>query len=258
MNDINKSKELYGLYVQRFGNCQRTPYQAEYYKKWLELLDNCSSNEEAEERSKENGLYTAGATAVAKDRIFANKQAALQMGWSDVVELCDELLQKIEEDPYYTFTNSGLWAKLQAKKDGWLRTIEGFHRLYKEFVEYNDKRSEPQKYLPNIAESVKMLSKPSSDFTKLAALPSFRALIECSDEYYKEFTETIGKAISTGTLDSIQWSVEAHKDEIEELWNKKETLFEECKQWYSQPVKPVCLRLSPETADGEYKLIDIE
>lgn len=106
MNDINKSKELYGLYVQRFGNCRRTPYQAEYYKKWLELLDNCSSNEEAEEKSKENGLYTAGAAAVAKDRIFANKQAALQMGWSDVVELCDELLQKIEEDPYYTFTNS--------------------------------------------------------------------------------------------------------------------------------------------------------
>ena len=61
MSDTTTTKELYGLYVQRFGDCPRTPYQAEYYKKWLDLLRASSSNEEAEEKSKENGLYTGGA-----------------------------------------------------------------------------------------------------------------------------------------------------------------------------------------------------
>ena len=84
MSDTKTTKELYGLYVQRFGNCNRTPYQAEYYRKWLDLINSCSTNEEAQEKSKQNGLYTAGAAAVAMDRVFANKQAAVEMGWNDV------------------------------------------------------------------------------------------------------------------------------------------------------------------------------
>ena len=73
---MDTTKELYGLYVRRFCNCPRTPYQGEYYQKWLDLLYACSSNEEAEEKSKQNGLYTAGAAAVVKDRLFAGKLAA--------------------------------------------------------------------------------------------------------------------------------------------------------------------------------------
>ena len=255
---MKTTKELYGLYVQRFGNCPRTPYQAEYYRKWLDLLNSCSSNEEAEEKSKQNGLYTAGAAAVAMDRIFANKQAAHDMGWTDVEEFCDDILQKIKADPYYTFTHTGLWVDLQAKKDGWIRTIEGFGRLYKDFVEYNDTRTDPQRAMSSIAENLKMLSKPSSDFAALAAMPQFRAMIDCSDGFYKEFTDTICKAISTGHLDSMQWSTESCQDQIEELWNKKDSLSQECTQWYSQEVKPPCLRLSPDSTDGKYKLIDIE
>ena len=255
---MKTTKELYGLYVQRFGNCPRTPYQAEYYRKWLDLLNSCSSNEEAEEKSKQNGLYTAGAAAVAMDRIYANKQAAHDMGWTDVEEFCDDILQKIKADPYYTFTHTGLWVDLQAKKDGWIRTIEGFGRLYKDFVEYNDTRTDPQRAMSSIAENLKMLSKPSSDFAALAAMPQFRAMIDCSDEFYKEFTDTICKAISTGHLDSMQWSTESCQDQIEEIWNKKDSLSQECRQWYSQEVKPPCLRLSPDSTDGKYKLIDIE
>lgn len=255
---MKTTKELYGLYVQRFGNCPRTPYQAEYYRKWLDLLNSCSSNEEAEEKSKQNGLYTAGAAAVAMDRIYANKQAAHDMGWTDVEEFCDDILQKIKADPYYTFTHTGLWVDLQAKKDGWIRTIEGFGRLYKDFVEYNDTRTDPQRAMSSIAENLKMLSKPSSDFAAVAAMPQFRAMIDCSDEFYKEFTDTICKAISTGHLDSMQWSTESCQDQIEELWNKKDSLSQECRQWYSQKVKPPCLRLSPDSPDGKYKLIDIE
>lgn len=143
MSDTKTTKELYGLYVQRYGNCNRTPYQADYYKKWLDLLNSCSTNEEAQEKSKQNGLYSAGAAVVAMDRVFANKQAALEMGWNDVAEFCDEILQKIESDPYYTFTHSGLWGDLQAKKNGWIKTIESFHRLFIDFVEFDDTRCEP-------------------------------------------------------------------------------------------------------------------
>ena len=82
MSDTKTTKELYSLYVKRFGECERTPYQAEYYRKWLELLEESDSNEEAEEKSKENGLYTAGAAAVAMDRVFANRQATEAMGWA--------------------------------------------------------------------------------------------------------------------------------------------------------------------------------
>lgn len=258
MNDLNTSKELYGLYVKRFGSCPRTPYQAEYYRKWLDLLNECSSTDEAEEKSKQNGLYTGGAAAVAMDRIFANKEAALHLGWTDVAEYCDEIIQKIQADPYYTFTHSSLWIDLQAKKNGWLRTIDGFGKIYKDFIEYNDTRKDPARSMSSIAENLKMLSKPSSDFATLAALPQFRAMVDCSDEYYKEFTDTICKAIATGHLDSLQLDTQPYQEQIEELWNKKETLTEECKQWYSQSVKPPSLRLSPDTPDGKYKLIEIE
>ena len=258
MSDTKITKELYGLYVQRFGNCPRTPYQAEYYKKWLDLLNECSSNEEAEEKSKQNGLYTGGAAAVAMDRVFANKQAAQELGWTDVAEYCDEIIGKIKADPYYTFTHSSLWIDLQAKKNGWIRTIEGFHRLFVDFMEYDDARNDAQRALASIAEDVKMLSKPSSDFATLAAMPKFRALIDCSDEYYREFTDTVSKAIATGNLDTIQWSAESCKDQIDELWNKKDTLTEECRHWYSQEVKKPTVRLTPETSDGKYKLIEIE
>ena len=198
MSGIDTSKELYGLYVRRFGNCPRTPYQADYYKKWLDLLNSCSSNEEAEEKSKQNGLYTGGAAAVAMDRVFANKQAAEEMGWTDVAEFCDDILQKIKADPYYTFTHSGMWADLQARKDKWIRTIEGFQRLFVDFMEYDDTRSEPERALSKINEDIKMLSNPSPDFATLAAMPSFRAMIDCSDEYYKIFTDTVSKAVATG------------------------------------------------------------
>ena len=258
MSDTKITKELYGLYVQRFGNCPRTPYQAEYYKKWLDLLNECSSNEEAEEKSKQNGLYTGGAAAVAMDRVFANKQAAQELGWTDVAEYCDEIIGKIKADPYYTFTHSSLWIDLQAKKNGWIRTIEGFHRLFVDFMEYDDARNDAQRALASIAEDVKMLSKPSSDFATLAAMPKFRALIDCSDEYYKLFTDTVSKAIATGKLETIQWSTDAFKNQIDELWDKKNTLTEECRHWYSQEVKKPTVRLSPETSDGKYKLIEIE
>ncbi|MBR5399332.1 MAG: hypothetical protein IK103_06010 [Bacteroidales bacterium] len=258
MSDTKITKELYGLYVQRFGNCPRTPYQAEYYKKWLDLLNECSSNEEAEEKSKQNWLYTGGAAAVAMDRVFANKQAAQELGWTDVAEYCDEIIGKIKADPYYTFTHSSLWIDLQAKKNGWIRTIEGFHRLFVDFMEYDDARNDAQRALASIAEDVKMLSKPSSDFATLAAMPKFRALIDCSDEYYREFTDTVSKAIATGNLDTIQWSAESCKDQIDELWNMKDSLTEECRHWYSQEVKKPTVRLTPETSDGKYKLIEIE
>ena len=258
MSDTKTTSELYGLYVQRFGNCQRTPYQAEYYRKWLDLLQSCSSNEEAEEKSKESGLYTAGAAAVAKDRVYASRQAAEKLGWSDVAELCDDIIQRIEADPYYTFTHTGLWSDLQAKKNAWLRTIDGFHRLFVDFREFDDTRTDPQRAVSNIANDLKMLSKPSSVFATLAAMPSFRALIDCSDEYYREFTETIVKAASTGRLDTMAWSTESQKGQIEELWEKKDSLKEVCDEWYAQEVKPVCLRLSPDSPDGKYELKEID
>ena len=181
MSDTTTTKELYGLYVQRFGSCPRTPYQAEYYRKWLDLLNSCSSNEEAEEKSKENGLYTGGAAALAQDRVYASRQAAEKLGWTDVAEFCDEIIKKIEADPYYTFTHSGLWADLQAKKNGWLRTIDGFHRLFVDFREYDDTRTEADRALSAINADLKLLARPSADFATLAAMPSFRALIDCSD-----------------------------------------------------------------------------
>ncbi len=258
MSGIDTSKELYGLYVRRFGNCPRTPYQADYYKKWLDLLNSCSSNEEAEEKSKQNGLYTGGAAAVAMDRVFANKQAAEEMGWTDVAEFCDDILQKIKADPYYTFTHSGMWADLQARKDKWIRTIEGFQRLFVDFMEYDDTRSEPERALSKINEDIKMLSNPSPDFATLAAMPSFKAMIDCSDEYYKIFTDTVSKAIATGHLDSIQWSSQQYQEQIQELWNNRNSLAGACSHWYSQEVKRPTVRLSPETADGKYKLVEIE
>ncbi|MCR5017821.1 MAG: hypothetical protein K6A64_03395 [Bacteroidales bacterium] len=256
MSDTTKTRELYGLYVQRFGSCPRTPYQADYYRKWLDLLTSCASNEEAEEKSKQNGLYTAGAAAVAKDRVYANKQAAEKMGWTDVAEFCDEIIGKIEADPYYVFTHSGLWGDLQAKKNGWLRTIDGFHRLFVDFREYDDERTEPERAVSAITQDLKMLSKPTFDFVTLAALPQFRAIIDCNDEYYKEFVEVIGKVASTGRLDSIQWS--ADKDAVAELWKERDSLKGECAQWYSQAVKPCCVRLSPSSADGKYELKEID
>ena len=258
MSDTKTTKELYGLYVRRFGDCERTPYQAEYYGKWLALLEECSSNEEAEERSKENGLYTAGAAAVAMDRVVANKQAAEHMGWTDVAELCEDIIQKIKADPYYTFTHSGLWADIEARKAAWLRTIEGFHRLFTDFREYDDTRTDPERAVSNVAADLKMLSKPSSDFAALAAMPSFRALINCSDAYYKEFTDTILKAAATGHLEALPWSTKDFQDEIAELWDKRDTLKGECLHWYSQEVRPVCLRLSPETENGKYQLINLD
>lgn len=257
MSDTKTTKELYGLYVRRFGDCERTPYQAEYYGKWLALLEECSSNEEAEERSKENGLYTGGAAAVAMDRVVAHKQAAEHLGWTDVAEYCEDIIQKIKADPYYTFTHSGMWADLQALKDRWLRTIEGFHRLFADFLEYDDSRTDPERAVSNIAADLKRLSKPSADFATLAAMPSFRALIDCSDEYYKEFTETILKA-ATGRLEALPWSTKDFQNEIDELWDKRDTLTEECRHWHSQEVRPVCLRLSPETEDGKYQLINLD
>ena len=257
MSDTRTTRELYGLYVRRFGGCPRTPYQAEYYKQWLDLLESCSSNEEAEEKSKQNGLYTAGAGAVAMDRVFASKQAAEKMGWDDVAAFCDEIIRKIQADPYYTFTHSSLWIDLQAKKTPWLRTIEGFHRLFVDFREYDDTRTEPDRAVQQIAADLKLLSKPSADFATLAAMPSFRELIDCSDEYYKEFTDTIVKA-AAGHLDSLSWGSEEGKKQMEELWENREALTEECKHWYNQEVKPVCVRLSPDSPDGKYDFIEID
>ena len=258
MSDINTSKELYGLYVQRFGNCPRTPYQAAYYRQWLDLLNACSSNEEAQEKSKLSGLYLGGAAAVSMDRVYANKQAAEEMGWTDVAAFCDEVIQHIKADPYYVYTHINIWSDLKALKERWLTTIEGFHLLFADFVEYDDTRSEPGKAMSGIAVHLKMLSKPSSDFATLAALPSFRALIDCSDDYYREFADTIARAAATGRLDTIQWNAASSQDEIEALWNQRDSLVEECRCWRSQAVKPPCIRLSPENPDGNYKLLTID
>ena len=179
------------------------------------------------------------------------------MGWTDVAELCDDIIRKIEADPYYTFTHSGLWGDIQARKDGWLRTIEGFHRLFVDFMEYDDTRSEPGRALSCIAEDLRMLSKPSADFATLAALPQFRALIDCNDEYYKEFIDTVIRAAATGHLDTLQWNAAPCKDEIAELWDNRESLKDVCRQWYGRPVKPCCVRLSPESTEGKYGFIEI-
>lgn len=257
MSDTSTTRQLYGLYVQRFGSCSRTPYQAEYYRKWLDLLNECSTNEEAEEKSKQNGLYTAGAAAVAMDRVYATRQAANELGWADVVEFCDDVIGKIKADPYYTFTHTGMWADLQALKNGWLRTIEGFHRLFIDFLEFDDTRSDAAKAMTAIGNDLKMLCKPSPRFETLAALPQFRALINCSDQYYKEFVDTISRAASSGKLETMQWSTQPYREQISELWNNRNSLKPECNQWYSQPVKPCCVRLSPDKPDGKYELIDI-
>lgn len=258
MSDTRITKELYGLYVRKFGNCPRTPYQAEYYRKWLELLESCSSNEEAEEKSKENGLYTGGAAAVAMDRVYANRQAAEEMGWTDVVGFCDDIIAKIKADPYYTFTHSGLWMDLQGLKDGWLRTIEGFHMLFADFLEFDSTRSEAQRALSRITEDLKRLSKPSSDFATLAAMPRFRALIDCSDDYYAQFVDTVVKAASNVQPDAIRWSTEPYKDQIKDLWDNRNKLKGECCEWYRQPVKPVCVRLSPDSPDGKYNFVELD
>ncbi|MBP3269852.1 MAG: hypothetical protein J6L98_04145 [Bacteroidales bacterium] len=258
MSDIETTKDLYRLYVRRFGDCPRTPYQAEYYRKWLDLLNSCSSNEEAEAKSKENGLYSAGAAAVAMDRVYANKVAAEKKGWSDVADFCCEVIEKIKADPYYSFTHNSLWADIQALKSGWLRTIEGFHRLFADFIEYDNTRSDAARTLSKITDDVKMLSKPSSDFATLASMPSFRALIECGDEYYQEFVFTIGKAISSGQLETMSWNTLDYLEMIEDLWEKRDLLGHECKEWYRQGVKPPHIRLSPDTPDGKYELIDLD
>ena len=102
-----------------------------------------------------------------------------------------------------------------------------------------------------------MLSKPSTDFATLAALPEFRALIDCSDAYYKEFTDTICRAAATGRLEALPWSTEPCKTEIAELWNNRDALKDACRQWRSQPVMPCCVRLSPESPEGKYDFKEI-
>lgn len=258
MSDTRTTKELYRLYVQRFGSCPRTPYQAAYYKKWLDLLNACSSNEEAEAKSKENGLYTAGAAAVVMDRVFAHKAAAEQLGWTDVADLCGDILRKIEADPYYPFTHSSLWGDIQALQNGWLKTIEGFHQLFADFLEFDDTRSDADRAMAQFTTDAKMLSKPSSDFATLAALPAFRALIDCSDAYYQEFTNTVGKALASGRLDTISWDTQAYQAEMEELWEKRDLVGNECADWYRQGVRPPCVRLSPDTPAGKYQLLNLD
>lgn len=258
MSDTKTTRELYGLYVRKFGSCPRTPYQADYYRKWLELLESCSSNEEAEEKSKQNGLYTAGAGAVAMDRVYATKQAAEKLGWADVVKFCDEAIEKLKADPYYCFTHSGMWGDLEALKGGWIRTIEGFHKLFSEFLDYDSDRTRPERLRTNLVENAKMLTKPSPDFAKLAAMPQFRALIDCSDDYYNEFVKTVRQALESGQVEEIKWSTGDYASQISEIWEKRDTLKAECDQWYAQPEKPVCVRLSPNSPDGKYELVDID
>ena len=186
-----------------------------------------------------NDLTNDG-SAVVKDRILASKRAAEELGWADVTAF------------------SGAWSDLQALKDRWLRTIEGFHKLFVDFIEYDDTRSDPEKARRQIADDLKMLSKPSSDFATLAAMSSFRTLIDCSDDYYQAFTDTIQKVADGGHLDAIPWTAADAQEQIEALWDNRAALADECRAWLSQDVKPVCVRLSPDTPDGRYTLLEVD
>ena len=125
-------------------------------------------------------------------------------------------------------------------------------------MEFDDTRTDADLTMSKITDDLKMLSKPSSDFATLAAMPSFRALIDCGDEYYREFTDTIGKAIAYGRLDTMTWDTRDYQAQMEELWEKRHLLGRECAEWYRQGVRPPCVRLAPETPDGKYKLIDLD
>lgn len=213
MDQLQKAIELYTLMAERCEKCGAAPNQARVYSEMIDFMSGMGSIEEATEAIKNSKYYLAPSEALVRDKIEAKMKAATEKDMAEVAKVYEDKLKAIDANPSEMYMPEFEQTALNIRGE-YILSMQAFGEIYRAYTCYKIDGNET--YVNEIKTNLGQLKRPSSDFVALSEIATFRDLLTCTDEGYREFVADMQRLIA-GDLSNIKHEYDG--EDIEQAWN---------------------------------------
>lgn len=263
MREIDKALKLYGMMADRCEKSGYAPRQAQVYREMIAFIQECETNEEASVKIRNSKYFLAPSAALMQDKFAALQKASQENHMPDVADVYREKIAQIDADIGAMY-ETGYEMTARNRKIPYLQTCEAFANIYHCYLTLSCSSTlnhvTIQHALKDLKESMGKLTKPSPDFTELAALPMFRALVPATDAGYARFVRAVLALYENGP------DFEAEKQQIQEEYEnvqallsmEKETIVNAGNESAAKIRRAQVVVVAPDSKSGGYTYIDEE
>lgn len=263
MGDIDKALKLYGMMADRCEKSGHAPRQAQIYREMVEFMQGCETAAEATVKIRNSKYFLAPSAALMQDKLAAFEKASRENGMDDVANVYQKKIGEIEADIEAMY-ETGYEQTAQNLKIPYIQTYEAFCTVYDCYVTLSCCSSADDALIKSTMQSLNTslnkLVKPSSDFTQLAEMQTFRELIPANEEGYARFVRTVPRLSASGP--DFAAEKQRIQEEIEKthalITAEKDTVMKAGREHFAKIKRAQVLVVAPDSKDGGYTYIDEE
>jgi antitoxin component of RelBE/YafQ-DinJ toxin-antitoxin module len=260
-NDIQKAIELYDLMSSRLERSKMAAHQSRVYREIGDLIRDCTTLEEVQEKIKGSRYYTAPTIALFKDRLAAQKKAADENGMPDLAAVYADKLREIEADESAVYKTgyeqkaADIWRRHGIKASAFVKIFNHYCAMAAAIPFGTEIASD---HLELVAAFEEMES-VGADFATLAADPKFRSLVNAADGGYREFVREAPRFRSNAP--DLSAEKEGVESELNAIWASikanEQSIKAIGKRCRERTKRAQCIVIPPGSADGEYEYTDV-
>ncbi|MGI5849504.1 MAG: hypothetical protein ACOX8Q_05505 [Christensenellales bacterium] len=263
MGDIDKALKLYGMMADRCEKSGHAPRQTQVYREMVAFMQGCETAEEASAKIRNSKYFLAPSAALMQDKFAALEQASRENHMPDVADVYRKKIEEIDADIGAMY-ETGYEMTARNLKIPYIQTCEAFANIYNCYLTLSCRSTLDdvaiQHAIKDLREAMGKLVKPSSNFTELAALTMFRALIPATDAGYARFVQAV-PALHTNGPDFA-----AEKQRVQEEYDKvcglisaeKETIICAGNESAEKIRRAQVMVVAPDSKSGSYTYMDEE
>jgi len=243
--------------------CERTGYsprQARVYREMVDFMRDCETADEAAIKIRNSKYFLAPSAALLQDKLAALEKASRESDMPDVADVYRKKIEEIEADPAAMY-ETGYDATVKNLKKAYFDTYNAFVRIFIAYFKLSC-YSVLNKTTPITMDALRAdfaaLSKPDSDFARLAALEKFRSLIPVTDAGYARFVKEAPILAANGPdYEAEKKAIEEELKELKKLVNaEKEAVMEAGKANMQKMKQSQAIAVSPDSQTGSYTYIE--
>lgn len=263
MGEIDKVLKLYRLMAERCEKSGHAPRQARVYREMITFMQGCPTVDEATDKIRNSKYYLAPSAALLQDKLAAFERASRENDMPDVAAVYQKKIEEIDADVAEMY-ETGYEVTARNLKIPYIQTYEAFSAIYDCYLTLScciaTDKTVIENTMKELKEHLAKLTKPSSDFSELAARPAFRALIPATDAGYARFVRAVPQLAQKGP------DFEAEKQEIQKEFKQALKLLKSeqaavkgaGKTNRAKVKRSQVLVVAPDTKSGSYSYADEE
>jgi hypothetical protein len=259
MDKLKMTVEYYQLLIDKFAKTGQSPNQLRVYTEIKELVQNCSSLEEIQDKMKSGGYYESPGQALYMDKMMALKKAADENNFIELASIYQARYDEVKAD-FNKMYETGYEQKVSAFYSKLSSMLGAFYDIFNNYWGHKSANIFDLGYkssLETLRENQKKLNSLGTDFRTLAQDPYFRKHIGLEDGDYMIFVAEADSLMNK--FDADQSELNQIKTVADAAWgilkDKKSEIQAIGRREEAKSKRSVYMIVPPVSASGKYQFL---